>query len=125
MMDRRRLYDALVAVSLFGIFPHQPAFSAVNPFHGSHGEPMRQADMDALIEATNRLLDRPQLVPGSTETWSNPASGAKGTIIAGKQVIRHNLHCRVLQHRIGGSEPGPERNYTTTWCRTPDGWKLG
>jgi hypothetical protein len=125
MTNRQRRYAASMAALLVGSCLLQPAFGAPNPFRGSTGEPLRQDDIDALTAATNRLLDRPQLVPGGTETWSNPASGAGGTITAGKPVSRHNLSCRILQYQITGPGTRSQRSYTSTWCKTPDGWKLG
>lgn len=125
MTNRERRRAFLVPALLVGVCLLHPAFGQINPFRGSTGEPMRQDDINALTEATNRLLDRPQLAPGGTETWSNPASGASGTITAGKPVSRHNLSCRSLQYQIIGPGTRPQRNYTTTWCKTPDGWKLG
>lgn len=125
MTNRQRRYALPVSVLLVGACLLQPAFSAPNPFRGSTGEPMKQDDIDALNNATNRLLDRPQLVAGGTETWGNPTSGASGTITAGNPVSRHSLSCRILQYRIIGPGTRPERSYTATWCKTPDGWKLG
>ncbi len=125
MTNRQRRHVFPVSAFLVGTCLLQPAFGQINPFRGSTGEPMRQDDIDALTDATNRLLDRPQLVPGGTETWSNPKSGASGTITAGQPVSRHNLSCRNLQYQIIGPGTRPERNYSTTWCKTPDGWKLG
>jgi hypothetical protein len=40
----------------------EPALSQINPFRGNRGTPLNADDMAALRDATNRLLDRPQLV---------------------------------------------------------------
>lgn len=125
MTNRQRRHAALAAGILVGACLLQPAIGAPNPFRGSSGEPMRQDDIDALTEATNHLLDRPQLAVGGTETWNNPASGAGGTITAGKQVSRHNLNCRSLTYRTAGPGERPARTTTLIWCKTPNGWKLG
>jgi hypothetical protein len=125
MTNRQRRYAYLLPAFLVGVCLIQPAFSAPNPFRGTTGEPMKQDDLDALTAATNHLLDRPQLVPGGTETWTNPASGAGGTITAGKALTRHNLSCRIVQYKIVGPGTRPARNFSTTWCKTRDGWKLG
>jgi surface antigen len=103
----------------------QPAFAQINPFRGSRGTPLRAADIAALTEATNRLLDRPDLVPGGTETWSNPASGASGTITAGQAVQRKGLACRMVDYQATVPGPRAGRRATLTWCKTADGWKLG
>lgn len=103
----------------------QPALAQINPFRGSSGTPLSAADITALTEATNRLLDRPALVAGDTEIWSNPESGASGTVTAGKTVHRKGLACRLVnyQHSIPG--PAAQRSGTLTWCKTSDGWKIG
>lgn len=124
MANRQRPWVFALSAVLVGACLAQPASGQISPFRGSTGEPLRQDDINALTEATNRLLDRPQLVEGATDTWSNPASGASGTITAGKPVSRQNLSCRILQYQILGPGTRPPRNYTTTWCKTPDGWKF-
>ncbi len=103
----------------------QPAFGQVNPFRGSRGTPLKAEDIAALTDATNRLLDRPDLAAGDAETWSNAQSGASGTVTAGDAVKRHGLACRVVRYK--NTVPGavPERTATLTWCKTKDGWKIG
>jgi len=53
----------------------QPAFAQINPYRGRRGTPMNRDDLTALMDATNRLLDQPQLAVGASEAWSNPQSG--------------------------------------------------
>jgi surface antigen len=120
MTCNRLLLLLLIAACL-----SQPAIAQINPFRGSSGTPLNAADITALTDATNRLLDRPDLVAGGIETWSNPQSGASGTVTAGNAVQRKGLACRVVryQHTIPG--PHPQRSVTLTWCKTPDGWKIG
>ncbi len=119
-MCRRLLPLLLVSICL-----SQPALAQINPFRNSSRTPMSAEDISALTEATNRLLDRPQLVAGGTETWSNPKSGASGTITAGAVVQRKGLTCRIVNYQ--NTVPGPlsQRTSTLTWCKTKDGWKVG
>lgn len=102
-----------------------PSFAQINPFRGSAATPLNSDDIAALTAATNRLLDRPQLVAGGTETWSNPQSGASGTVTAGSAVQRKGLACRVVLYRNVVPGPRAERTATLTWCKTKDGWKIG
>ena len=74
----------LVAVTLA-----QPAFAQINPFRGTRATPLNADDLAALRDATNRLLDNPQLKTGNTEPWSNAQSGASGTAIAGAPTHRN------------------------------------
>ena len=119
MNFRHALPLLLSAACLF-----QPAQAQINPFRGSRGTPLNNDDIAALTEATNRLLDRPKLVSGGTETWSNPQSGASGTATAGNPVQRKGLACRVVNYRTTVPGPRAERSTALTWCKTKDGWKI-
>jgi surface antigen len=103
----------------------QSASAQINPFRNNVGTPLNAADMAALTEATNRLLDRSKLVSGATETWANPQSGAGGTVTAGDPVRRKGMACRVMRYHHTVPGPAAERNVTLTWCNTKEGWKIG
>jgi surface antigen len=119
-MIYRLILPLMIAVNL-----SQPALSQLlNPFRGSSATPLQADDITALSDATHRLLDRPQLQVGSTETWSNPKSGISGTIKAGDPVQRKGLACRVVSYETVVPRE-PARRRTFTWCKTADGWKIG
>jgi surface antigen len=120
MAQLRMLPLLLIAACL-----SQPALAQINPFRGSSATPLNADDISALTEATNRLLDRPQLVAGGTETWNNPKSGASGTVTAGNVVQRKGLTCRAVRYRTVAPGPGAERSTSLTWCKTTEGWKIG
>jgi hypothetical protein len=120
MIRRRCLSLVLIATCLA-----PPVLAQVNPFRGSRGTPLNAEDIAALTEATNRLLDRPQLVAGGTEPWSNAQSGASGTVTAGDPVRRQGMACRMLRYQMSVPGPNPERSVNLTWCKTKDGWKIG
>ncbi|HME20477.1 MAG TPA: hypothetical protein VKI44_03810 [Acetobacteraceae bacterium] len=118
MTLQRILTLLVVAVCL-----SQPALAQINPFRGNGGTPLNRDDIAALTDATNRLLDQPQLVAGASETWSNPQSGVSGTVTAGSTVKRHGMACRTL--REDRAQPNPNRSTTLTLFNTKDGWKIG
>jgi hypothetical protein len=120
-MIRRRVLPLLLIVACMS----QSALAQINPFRGSSATPLSEGDVAALTNATNRLLDRPQLVVGGIETWSNPQSGASGTVTAGSAVRRRGLACRVVSYQSTVPGPRAERSATLTWCKTEDGWKIG
>jgi surface antigen len=120
-MGRPRLLPLLLIV----VCLLQPALAQINPFRSSRGTPLSKADIAALTEATNRLLDRPDLVAGGIETWSNPDSGGNGTVTAGNAVQRKGLACRIVRYESTIPGPTPQRSTTLTWCKTKDGWKIG
>ena len=120
MVPRRLLLLPLIAVCL-----SHPAAAQINPFQGSRATPLNSDDIAALTAATQRLFDRPQLVAGGTETWSNPKSGANGAVIAGDPTRRHGLACRVMIYHTFVPGPLPERRTTLVVCPTKDGLKIG
>jgi surface antigen len=120
VMIRHRFLPLLLIAACLS----QPALAQINPFRGSRGTPLSEGDIAALTDATNRLLDRPQLVAGGTETWSNSQSGASGTVTAGAAVQRKGLACRVVSYQSTIPGPRTERSATLTWCKTNDGWKI-
>jgi hypothetical protein len=119
-MIRHRLMPLLLIAACLS----QPVLAQINPFRGSRSPPLDAADIAALTEATNRLLDRPQLVAGGTETWSNPKSGVSGTATAGASSLRKGMTCRVVHYRTTMPGSGTPSSRTLTWCRTKDGWKI-
>jgi surface antigen len=120
MMRQRLLTLLVVAVCL-----SQPALAQINPFRSGRGTPLNNDDLAALTDATNRLLDQPQLVAGASETWNNPQSGVSGTVTAGSAVKRHGLACRVVYYERTVPNRTANRSTTLTLCKTKDGWKIG
>src|ERR1700722_2705505 len=106
---------ALWLLPLAGICLSLPAYAQVNPFRGSKAPPLNSADITALTDATNHLLDRPQLAAGGKETWSNPQSGANGTVTAGNPLQRHGLSCRTVQYLLIFPSDNSQRNRSLVW----------
>jgi surface antigen len=125
LMEDAMISHRLLPLLLIVACVSEPAHAQINPFRGSRGTPLSADDIAALTDATNRLLDRPQLVAGGIETWSNPQSGARGTVTAGDPVQRKGLACRILRYQTTVTGRDTERSTTLTWCNTKDGWKIG
>lgn len=121
---RCRLLSALLisACAVCSIYPAQAQF---RPYRASVDNRLNSDDLNAANAATMRLLDRPQLAEGGFEAWSNPRSGASGTIVAGKPLTRGGMACRVLDYFIHVPGPRADRSRVLTWCKTKDGWKIG
>jgi len=126
-MAERRIMPALarpLLSLLLAVCLAQTASAQLNPFRGNSRTPLNADDIAALTEATARLFNQPNLAVGETETWSNPKSGASGTVTAGNPVKRHGFACRVM--RYDTSVPTrQERRTTLTVCKTPQGLKIG
>lgn len=119
-MIRNRLLPLLLLAACLS----QPALAQINPFRGSRDTPLNAADLAAITEATNRLLDRPQLAAGVTENWSNPQSGVTGTATAGNPVQHKGMACRAVLYRATVPGHNTPRSRTLTWCKTKNGWKV-
>jgi surface antigen len=122
--DRLMRYRLLGLLLVSSACLSQPSWAQINPFRGSSRTPLNADDIAALTDATNRLLDSPQLIVGAIETWSNPKSGASGTVTAGNTAQRKGMACRIVRYQttVSGSS---ERSATLTWCKTANGWKIG
>jgi len=119
-MRCRSLLLLLIAIGL-----PMSASAQINPFRGSRGTPLNADDIAALRDATNRLLDAPQLAVGDKETWSNTKSGIAGTVTAGSPLKSKGLACRKTSYQVTGPGSERDRNKTLTWCKTKNGWKIG
>ncbi|HEX4171579.1 MAG TPA: hypothetical protein VHY82_03795 [Acetobacteraceae bacterium] len=115
----------LLLVLLIGAWLPGAALAQINPFRGTRASPLNADDVSALTDATNRLLDRQGLTAGAKESWSNPKSGANGTVTAGNAVRQKGLACRVMHYDYTVPGPRSERDRKLTWCKTHDGWKIG
>ncbi len=122
MIRYRILPLALLAAGLV-----QPAHAQINPFGGYASQPLSGDDLASLGAATDQLLDREHLVQGGVETWHNEKTGASGTITIGPTATRKGYACRVLLYELAPTQAGPRAlpRARLTWCKTPDGWKLG
>ena len=119
-MRSRSLLLLLLAIAL-----PLSATAQINPFRGSSGTPLNAEDLAALRDATNRLLDQPQVAVGNKETWSNAKSGISGTVTAGNPLQRKGLACRHTSYQVSGPGSERDRSKALTWCKTKSGWKIG
>ena len=59
---------------------------------------------------------------GYVHTWSNPETGASGTVRPTSTVTKNGMRCRVTDFTTyAGGERGAS---TWTICKTKDGWKV-
>lgn len=113
----------MVILSVAGVCLATAASSQINPFRGSRGARMTNDDINALRDASKRLLNHSNLKKGEKETWRS--TGSSGTVTAGDPAQRQGLSCRILDYTYTmSSEAGRARNGTLTWCRTGEGWKI-
>lgn len=89
------------------------------------GFSLTEADLRAQRDAAQRLL-RPEPPPiDRSEDWSNPQSGARGTVtLLGVSELRR-MPCRRLRFQSATPRVSEPFDVTFTLCRVADGsWKL-
>ena len=98
----------------------------INPFRNSSSTPLNAADISALSDATNRLLDKPHLVSGNTDTWQQPRIRSKRhgdrwqrdapQGIGLPQSCALRSRCPARARNVPQRSPGG---------KTKDGWRIG
>ena len=58
------IHHRLLLLLALSVLLPPPASAQINPFRGSRATPLNADDLTALTDASNRLLDRPNLVAG-------------------------------------------------------------
>lgn len=110
------LAPAVIAVSF-----SYPAFAQNSLFlaNGPLGH-ITKTDKTIALAAIRTALDSGS--DGHTYTWSNPATGASGTVTPGKTYKKNSMACRRAEFTTyaGGERGG------STWnlCKTNAGWKI-
>jgi len=99
-----------------------PAAAQINPFRSSRGPVMAKQDQQLLLDATQRLNERPNPRVGGTETWKSPTSS--GTVRLDRVFHQDSMLCHAVTYDLIAAPQAPPRTYRLNWCRTPNGeWK--
>lgn len=113
-----------VAAALLGLGLVAPAGAQINPFGVLYGPRMTPPDVALLSQAANRLLAAPPKV-GQSESWSNPATGASGTVTETRTFTFQGLDCRALHYDMVVARQPDSRGLDLSWCKTASGeWKI-
>ena len=85
---------------------------------------LTRADLDMIRATVTGRIHNAR--PGSTASWSNPASGNSGTVKLLDVFHRQGRRCeRIEYHNIPANKARPTERLVMTSCRQPDGtWKL-
>jgi surface antigen len=120
-MTRLRLASLALIV---GLAPGL-ASAQINPFRGRGADKLTADDVRMLMDASNRLLARPSLHTGASESWKNDQSGASGSVSLKGNSRRHGLACRTLGYQAHSGAGVSPSGSTLIWCKTQDGsWKI-
>jgi len=89
------------------------------------GFSLTEADLHAQRDAVRRLL-RPEPPPvGRGEDWSNPRSGARGTVTLVGASERRGMPCRRVRYHVTTRRAAEPFDVELTLCRVaPDSWKI-
>ncbi len=122
-MTMTRLRLSLVALAI-GLAPGL-ASAQINPFRGRGADRLTAADTRMLMDASSRLLARPSLHTGASESWKNDQTGASGSVRVNGSSHRHGMSCRTLGYQAHSGAGVSPRGGTLVWCKTQDGtWKI-
>ena len=118
--------SALVAVSgstLLSMMLLAPAFSQelVAPW-GDSGAALTKGDLSLVMGVSNDVN-----ASGTRETksWSNPATGASGTVALARAFQSGGMKCHEVNYTFRFTRPAQQSSYMLTWCQVdPNTWKI-
>lgn len=118
--------SALVAISgstLLSAMLLVPAFSQelASPW-GDSGAALTKGDLALVMGASNDVN-----ASGTRETksWSNPATGASGTVALARAFQSGGMQCHEVNYTFQFTRPAHHSAYVLTWCQVgPDTWKI-
>ena len=117
---RLRLAVGILGATVIAAFP--AAVPAVNELFLARGPlgHLKKGDIAIARAAIRDALETG--ADGYVHTWSNPETGASGTVRPTSTGTKNGLRCRVAEFTTyAGGERGAS---TWTLCKTKDGWKI-
>lgn len=118
---RKSLVVCIVAVAGLAV----PATAQINPFGPYSGDNLTTDDRRLAEEASSKvyLAQAPSI--GTTQSWSNSATGNSGTITLVRIHDYRGMPCRTLEHRIRVKARTEPVVFHLDRCRTDAGeWKI-
>ena len=100
------------------------ASAQINPFGVAQGMTLSNDDFTIMNRAADRLLARPKLGVGSSESWKNPNTGSTGTISVQSNFTRKALACHTLGYQVAPRGTPTDGVAVLDWCKTPQGWRI-
>ena len=119
----RALWLALPVIGLFLTGP-TPALAQINPFGDASKTRLSPSDFKMVDDATERLLARPGLAPGTKESWTNPETKSTGSLTVKNAFHRKGFSCVAVRYQSRARGVEPNQTGSLNWCNTPDGWKI-
>ena len=117
----RSFFLAVLAVVLLA---PDLASAQINPFGGAQGMTLSNDDFATMSHAVERLLARPKLHVGSSESWKNPHTGSTGTISVQNYFSRKSLVCHTLGYQVAPRGKPASGMAVLDWCKTLQGWRI-
>ncbi len=117
----------LTGVCLLGVvvcsFPLHSAFAQINPFRNYSGPVLSKQDLAEGRQAAARLLDAPSPQVGTSEAWTNAASGNSGKLTIERIYQRNGNDCRAVRSLVHYKN-GRERSLLLQACHVGGRWRL-
>jgi len=118
-----RLPRFLLLASLAGAVPIG-AQAQVNPFLSSSSAGLRSSDFQVMHDAARKLAAQGHPADGTSQAWSNPQTGASGSVTVEGTFHHKAMLCRKVEYRAQSAPGADELSAEVSWCKTPNGWKM-
>ena len=100
------------------------ASAQINPLGGAQGMTLSNDDFATMSHAAERLLARPKLHVGSSESWKNPRTHSTGTISVQNNFSRKSLVCHTLGYQVAPRGTPTIGMAVLDWGKTSQGWRI-
>ena len=84
---------------------------------------LRDSDIQMAKAAAAKLYENLDTPVGASESWSNPQTGASGTVTLIARMEQNDMQCRRLQHVIKVKSQGDPYNFMFDRCLVGGEWK--
>jgi hypothetical protein len=125
MTYRDRSLVVALSLMLLGVVC-SPSVAQITPFSpGGAGSGLRLSkdDIERMHNAASRLYEGRSI--GTVERWRNPQTGNAGSVKLIRDLTIKGMPCRRMIYTIRqADDPTRPSNFTVTWCKVSDEWKL-
>jgi surface antigen len=109
----------LAGAALAALAVASPSALAQLGLRGAPVTKMTKEDFSIAGDAIRKALEDGR--DGTSYSWSNPQTGASGSIVPGPGFVRDGLKCR--KATFGLVAGGSKGESAWTLCKVPEGWK--
>ncbi len=112
-------------ILLAGIFLSLPlaAEAQINPFRGTRAG-LTSEDFRIMERTARQLAAEGNVADGASKEWSNPRTGASGSVTVAGTFHNRGMICRKVDYTATTQGRQSPSTTTVNWCKTARGWKM-